>query len=215
MNALIILLFSIKGLAACMPASSQQVELRKNTLLKLDQAVEKTASSFSERYQKILKSKYRKDLVINLAPLDPKLNAEIIKSDKEFVISIYGGMLTHPKMNSMVMSLLLCHEIGHILGGEPLRSIKGWSSTEGQADYYSSYTCAQDLKLTSTDFYQAAFDLVSIYAEATNDTPPNSDQMDESEVSSINYGYPKAQCRYDTLISGWNKDTRPRCWFAD
>jgi hypothetical protein len=215
MNALTILLFSIKGLASCMPASIHQNLFTKKANIQLDQAVEKTATNFSDYYSKVIKKKLRKELVINLLPLDARLNAEATRGEKEYVINIYGGLLGHNKMTPAVMNLLLCHEMGHILGGEPLRSNKGWSSTEGQADYYSAYTCAHNLGFTTNDFYQAAIELVSIYAEITNDVPPRMDQMDDTEVERINYGYPKAQCRYDTLVSGWNKDLRPRCWFID
>src|SRR5690606_24973254 len=82
------------------------------------------------------------ELVIRLEALNPRINAEIQKNGPEVVIQVLGGMLKHRHMDAPVLQLLLCHELGHLLGGPPYKSRNGWSSTEGQADYYSGLVCA-------------------------------------------------------------------------
>lgn len=154
-------------------------------------------------------------LVINLEALNPRVNAEVNKKEGDIIIQIMGGMLMHPKMGNDVLKLLLCHEIGHVLGGSPLKSRNGWSSTEGQADFYSTATCVKNLRFTETDFIDAAMALTAIYAEVTREIPPRLDACDERKVDRTNYGYPAVQCRLDTLMAGWQGQERPRCWFRD
>jgi hypothetical protein len=154
-------------------------------------------------------------LVIRLETLNPRVNAEIRKEGDELVIQVMGGMLQHKRMTPDVLTLLLCHELGHFLGGPPLKSRAGWSSTEGQADYYSGMACAHRLGLDEMAFADAALALTQIYAEVTFSPPPRLDRCDESVVSRTNFGYPGVQCRLDTLMAGWWGRERPRCWFSE
>jgi hypothetical protein len=53
-------------------------------------------------------------------------------------------------MNTDVLALLLCHEIGHFYGNSPKqrrgRSEKlSWSSAEGQADFYATAICMKKI----------------------------------------------------------------------
>jgi hypothetical protein len=155
------------------------------------------------------------DLIIRLDSLNPRVNAEVIKDQGNIAISVWGGMLTHPKMTSNTLLLLLCHELGHFLGGPPLKSRNGWSSTEGQADFYSTASCMKNFEVDEDQFFQAALNLSGIYAEVTQQTAPRLDQCDPSVVSRVNYGYPSLQCRLDTLMAGWKQSTRPKCWFME
>ena len=124
-------------------------------------------------------------------------------------------MLAHPQMNSNTLMLLLCHELGHFLGGPPLKSRTGWSSTEGQADYYSTAHCMKNFEVDEQEFLDAALRLSGIYSQVVHEAPPKLDQCDQSVVSRINYGYPNLQCRLDTLLAGWKQSARPRCWFFE
>ena len=36
---------------------------------------------------------------------------------------------------------MLCHELGHHLGGTPTKDSASWASTEGQADYFATLKC--------------------------------------------------------------------------
>src|SRR5262249_54767545 len=46
-----------------------------------------------------------------------------------------------PEVTSDGFSIILCHEIGHHLGGFPFLSY--WIADEGQADYYATQVCAR------------------------------------------------------------------------
>ena len=64
-------------------------------------------------------------------------------------IEFSGGLARRPELTPDGMTLIICHEIGHHLGGFPFASgtpFGGyWASVEGQADYYSTQVCARKL----------------------------------------------------------------------
>lgn len=153
-------------------------------------------------------------LTVVLEVQDPKVNAELTKKDNELTIKVWGGMLKHQLINEETLLLLLCHEIGHFLGGPPTKAKGGWSSTEGQADYFSSLRCARDVGLDEVSFYESAINLTRIYASVTFSPEPRLEQCDTTIVVRTNFGYPSVQCRLDTLIAGWRKELRPQCWFS-
>lgn len=60
------------------------------------------------------------------------------------IISLTGRLPRHPEINSEASAIMVCHEIGHLLGGEPTMTdsaFKAWSSVEGQADYWATSQC--------------------------------------------------------------------------
>lgn len=95
---------------------------------------------------------------------------------KNWQITVHGGLIDHPKMNYQAMGLILCHEMGHFLGGAPY--VKGRQltptfitrapknmSTEGQADFFATADCGkklftiEELKDDYSDLPQESFDL--------------------------------------------------------
>lgn len=60
------------------------------------------------------------------------------------MIFINGGIARAKYMTKDALALVVCHEIGHNLGGYPQKPFIGgapWSSAEGQADYYAASKC--------------------------------------------------------------------------
>ena len=207
---LVFFLLSIGSEAACLPDSL----VFSSKELKIEMKVmEETVEKFESVMVRELPA--HQDLIIRLDALNPRVNAEVVKDNGHVAISVWGGMLAHPKMNPPTLLLLLCHELGHLLGGPPLKSSTGWSSTEGQADYYSTHACIKNLGLDEGQFIDAALALTAIYAEVVKQTAPRLDRCDQTIVSRINYGYPGVQCRLDTMLSGWKQIPRPKCWFMD
>lgn len=204
-----LIIFSSKVSALCLPGTLEK-PLDRTYDLKGAEEVTEEFESFAKRELPVQLS-----LVILLEALNPRVNAEIIKTENEVSIKVMGGMLMHPRMNHDTLKLLLCHEIGHYLGGPPHKMRNGWSSTEGQADFYSSLECVRRLGFDETSFIDSAINLTSIYAEVTRESFPRLDSCDDRQVERTNYGYPSVQCRLDTLISGWQGKDRPRCWFKE
>lgn len=210
MNAIILvfLLLLTETRAACL---SGTLTLDLNTVDFDLRRAEDVALEFEEAVRSELPK--QTSLVINLEALNPRINAEITRQGENIVIDVMGGMLAHPEMKPDTLKLLLCHELGHLLGGPPLKSRNGWSSTEGQADYFSAKICARNLRIDEVTFTEAAIALTTIYAEVTMEPRPRLEQCDERIVERTNYGYPPVQCRLDTLLSGWRGGERPACWF--
>jgi hypothetical protein len=63
---------------------------------------------------------------------------------KTRVVEMYGGLARHPYMSAEGFLLVICHEIGHHLGGVP-RYANSLLSSEGQADYFSTSKCARQI----------------------------------------------------------------------
>ncbi len=65
------------------------------------------------------------------------------------VVDFRGETMALDYMTKDVGALILCHEIGHLIGGAPLNkklSFEGkWTTSEGQADYFSTLKCVKRL----------------------------------------------------------------------
>ena len=175
--------------------------------------IEEEVQRFTETTEALIPAGEK--LTVRLETLNPAVNAEIKKDRSGPVIEILGGMMVHSKMTANTMTLLLCHELGHYLGGPPLKSRTGLSSTEGQADYFSGLVCARLMGLSEGDVIDGATRLTAIYSDVSQEDYPRADTSDERRVSRTNYGYPASQCRLDTILAGWRGEPRPACWFVD
>jgi hypothetical protein len=217
---LLFLLFINESQALCLPeAHLQHLSLKNATHLNTIYVAEKNEyaeviGEFKEQAVRYLPDQTNLDIELDLT--SRRVNAQILKEDEtKFRMVIWGGMIGHYRMSLNAFKLLLCHEIGHASGGAPFQSIGGWSSVEGQADYFSSNICIKDFGLTSDQFMQAALDLTSIYAEMMRSELPSLSSRVEKPAARTIYGYPSAQCRLDTLIDGWFNRPRPSCWYRE
>jgi hypothetical protein len=63
-------------------------------------------------------------------------------------VSMFGGLARHPLMNEDGFAVVVCHELGHHLGGAPRKSDSTgalrWAANEGQADYYATLKCLRN-----------------------------------------------------------------------
>jgi hypothetical protein len=79
---------------------------------------------------------------LNIARLweNGTVNAAAYPSGNEMNVLMYGGLARHPAITEDGFALVLCHEIGHHIGGAP-KKVMGWASNEGQADYFATLKC--------------------------------------------------------------------------
>lgn len=141
---------------------------------------------------------------------NPRVNALARRQEHIWEIHVYGGLLTHPDLTEDEITLVLCHELGHHLGGAPTASRGGWSSSEGQSDYWSGQFCAHLLQKP----LESAEKLTRLYAESSGGSYPRLSEKDLKIVPRTFFGYPAAQCRLDTITAGMKGLERPKCWFA-
>jgi hypothetical protein len=63
-------------------------------------------------------------------------------------VSMFGGLARHPLMNEDGFAVVVCHELGHHLGGAPRKKdaagLIRWAANEGQADYYATLKCLRN-----------------------------------------------------------------------
>ncbi len=74
---------------------------------------------------------------------DGTVNANASRSGKTWNVNMYGGLARHNTITEDGFSLVLCHELGHHLGGAPKIGglFNGWASNEGQSDYFAALKC--------------------------------------------------------------------------
>lgn len=67
--------------------------------------------------------------------------------DQIVFVNIWGGLVRAPGMTKAVMATVLCHELGHHLGGEPRQTIphSDWATSEGASDYFAAQSCLPEV----------------------------------------------------------------------
>ena len=159
------------------------------------------------------------------------VNASAYQSGGHWVVNMYGGLARRPKITPDGFTLVLCHEIGHHLGGFPF--VQSWSADEGQADYFATLECARQFwgaaltenarfrnglssaaKRACDDVWQTqgsqdlcyrtmqASKSISNLLAALQSKEVKFTTPDESVVSKTYDGHPDAQCRLDTYVAG-------------
>jgi hypothetical protein len=66
--------------------------------------------------------------------------------NNRFSINFWGGLARIPGMNDEAFAITACHELGHVIGGDPKIKIKFflWASSEGQSDYFATGVCMKN-----------------------------------------------------------------------
>lgn len=87
---------------------------------------------------------------------DGTVNAYASQSGKTWKVAMFGGLARHATITKDAMALVVCHEIGHHIGGAPKKGgsagdggwwggngggASSWASNEGQSDYFATLKC--------------------------------------------------------------------------
>lgn len=85
---------------------------------------------------------------------DGTVNAYASQTGKVWKVAMFGGLARHETITKDAMALVVCHEIGHHIGGAPKKGgsagggwwggssgASSWASNEGQADYFATLKC--------------------------------------------------------------------------
>lgn len=98
-----------------------------------------------ERIYRPIVEKVGKKLTIERLWENSRVNAGTTKKGNEIILRMYGGYARHPLISEDAYALVLCHELGHHLGGIPRKKYdngdEAWPSVEGQADYFATLKC--------------------------------------------------------------------------
>jgi hypothetical protein len=147
-------------------------------------------------------------------------------------IEITGGLARRPEMTLDGVQLVLCHELGHHLGGFPF--VSRWAANEGQSDYFATQVCARNIwaseveknasfRTSATAEVKAICDSVwsavqdqnlcyrsmtasqalgNTLAGLSGKPLPSLSTPDSNQVEKTNNKHPVAQCRLDTYAQG-------------
>ncbi len=104
---------------------------------------------------------------------DPTVNAYAKRegeAEDEWIVAMFGGLARHPDMTNDGFMLVLCHEMGHHIGGAPVYAPRApgrveWASNEGQADYFGALKCMR--RVLAQDNNEAIMRGVSVPAAYT------------------------------------------------
>ena len=57
-------------------------------------------------------------------------------------VNMYGGLARHELVTDDAFAMVVCHELGHHIGGAPkVSGLMTWASNEGQSDYFGALKC--------------------------------------------------------------------------
>lgn len=107
----------------------------------------KVLGTFMVEYFQLVKNKTGKDFVVNFDWQNNYFGAFAKDEGGKYSISLWGGMGRAEGMTEELAYFVLCHELGHILGGNPKQTIPGsdWASSEGQSDFFAAKRCMPHL----------------------------------------------------------------------
>lgn len=182
------------------------------------------------------------DIVVEKEWEDPEVDGQMTRSGNTVTITMFGGLARRPEIRAEGLSLIFCHEIGHVFGAPPLEN--GYA-VEGEADYYGARFCAREIikrlnltqppqyltgfmqKTCTANFQDSASGEVCMRALSAGQQLGNLLAVIDMQKSKPNYEtpdpyvtpelirvYPKTnQCRLDTYFAGALDKERPLCWY--
>ncbi|MBQ49168.1 MAG: hypothetical protein CMP10_17455 [Zetaproteobacteria bacterium] len=157
------------------------------------------------------------------------VNASATRSIDAWIVNMYGGLARRSEITPDAFALVICHELGHHLGGFPFMDV--WLANEGESDYFATVACARKIwadqdtenaragltieayPRSMCDFkwkfwksrhlcyriMNASASMVSLYAAGYGIA---FDTPSRVEVPFTWHAHPSAQCRLDTLVAG-------------
>jgi hypothetical protein len=162
---------------------------------------------------------------------DSTVNASAIQMYGSWTVNMYGGLARRPEITKDGFTLVLCHELGHHLGGFPF--VSSWGANEGESDYFATHSCAFQLWKDEKEVNAEARQVIpkpakeqcdAIYSDkddqnlcyrivmggkslgnllgALKRQTVSFEKRDTREVRRTEHGHPDAQCRLDTYIAG-------------
>ena len=163
---------------------------------------------------------------------DSTVNAYAQRMGSTWKVSMFGGLARRPEVTPDGFMLVVCHELGHHLGGFPFS--RGWAANEGQSDFFATQSCAKNIwgedfatnatfrksvhptaKASCDAIYEieaeqdlcyrstmAGRSLATLLGALRGSDAPSFDTPDTSEVARTFNAHPAAQCRLDTYVNG-------------
>ena len=153
----------------------------------------------------------------------PFFGAGISHFENQYKLMILGGTTRIEEFSPDAYAALVCHEVGHLIGGEPFQTIPGadWASSEGQADFFAASQCLPkyfaSLGLSkeqiSARVEKAGHELVQSFMaieRGPGERPERFVKISKPVNETLINQYPSLACRYETFLFN---EKRQDCWF--
>ena len=136
---------SNKELCHFLPENNLNIPVGMERLGGIDESTfNNVIDNISKYYEPIIKSRGGQ-LKVNRLWDNGTVNASAQRQGSTYVLNMYGGLARHSRTTEDGFALVMCHELGHHLGGFPtsggILSLNNWASNEGQADYFGTMKC--------------------------------------------------------------------------
>lgn len=181
-------------------------------------------------YKPLIKDAFGAELKINRRWSDPTVNASAYQLNRLWYLNMYGGLARRVTEDGFLT--VVCHELGHHLGGYPFYSRNGWAAaSEGQSDYFATLSCVRNIikdekaenerlgkaapavaKKMCDGAHEGIDDRQLCYrlmlaGKSTADLLSGGgrigfDTPDRRQVPKTSESHPAAQCRLDTFVAG-------------
>lgn len=130
--------------ASMFPVNDIEISDKTNDI-ELESVYKSTGSLIIELFQDQAKRE-NGILKLNFDFNSSKVNAYADRDeDGIWKVTFLGGLLRHKKFTKNLFIGVLCHELGHHIGGDPKKLQNSWSSVEGQADYFAGNICLKKI----------------------------------------------------------------------
>lgn len=154
MKELIVLIFMVFCISAqssshfCFPQNTRYNPVGSKSVNSINK--EEFADSIAQAkavYSPIFKEKYNAELVVEEKWDDNTVNAYAQQSGKSWKVTMFGGLARDPLVTKDGFTAVICHEIGHHVGGAPRKPglLGTWASNEGQSDYFATSKCLRKI----------------------------------------------------------------------
>lgn len=221
--------FTSIAYSSFLPENYMHLDDRISNIQNVDHdTFEKTLELARQKYAPIV-STFGYKLVIEGDWYDSTVNAYAYQTGDYWVVKMFGGLARRPEITADGFLGVICHELGHHLGGFPF--VSGWAAAEGQSDYYATQVCLGEIwkndyitnelqankssinpkricDAVTGDYnernlcirkMEAGYSLANMLSGGRGVSWTNRD----TSVVSITYlKHPGAQCRFDTYLAG-------------
>lgn len=227
------LLYASAAHAKFLPDNDLHLEDSLIKIATIDQTAFNDAIDEAEDYYgPLFASEFGATLQINRLWSNSTVNASASRSGSTWIVNMYGGLARRSEVTKDGFALVICHELGHHVGGYPFYS-GNWAASEGQSDYFATLSCARELWRDDTSINASYRNTVNAYAKelcdsvwsseadqnlcyrtmmggksladllsALGGTSSDFEDPDTSVVSSTQTSHPAGQCRLDTYMAG-------------
>lgn len=190
--------------------------------------------SKAEAFYTPIVASHGSELVITRNWEDPTVNAYATQVGNQWQVHMFGGLARRPEITKDGFAMVVCHELGHHLGGFP--KVADWAANEGQSDYFAAQACARRLWETESEVNAESAAVIPEYPKKLCDSSWKTEKWrnlcyrvslagfslanllsrgtakfetpDPRQVWMTNSRHPSGQCRLDTYLAGANCNIR-------